>query len=209
MLDACRLHFCLDSLFYRDNVHADAGAPRWDQFSSELERLLWSQVEHCRYFRVCLAEHWMLYHVFAGTNYPLRDPILDVLIRIISVLFKDTDPNKMIDDLLSLVYAHVVALCKLRCGISDAALFEAEHELYFFLCKQPVEDPEIHMIFFHASRQFARNVICDHHGKLFDELFLFRVVAVMPIHRIISFIHVDLRINFLYHLYPSMHKKVL
>ena len=122
-----------------------------------------------------------------------------MLIGIVPVLFDYAYPDKMVDYLLSLFNAHFVALSELSRCIADTALFEAQHELYFFLCKQPVEYPEIHVVFLHSSRKLARDVVSDHDSELFYELFLFRVIALVLNDRIVSLVDVDPRVDFLYH----------
>ena len=125
-----------------------------------------------------------------------------MLVGVVAVLFNDADPDQMVNDLLGFFFAHGVALGQLFCGQTDAALLERKHEFDFFLGQKAIKDPEIHVVFLHFARQLARNGVCDEYGKLFDELCLFRVVAMMGVHRIVTFVDVDVGVDFFYHNIP-------
>ena len=156
----------VDGFLHRDDVHADARAAGRDELGRQLQGFLGRQIEHRRHFRVRVGEGGVLHHVFAGAYDPLGDPVLDMLIRVVAVLFDDADPKQVVDDLLRFFLGHIVALRQLRGRQTAAALFEAEHELDFFLCQQPVEDPEIHVVFLHAAGQLAGNIVRDHAREL-------------------------------------------
>ena len=141
----------------------------------------------------------VLDHVFAGADDPLRDPVLDVLVRIVAVLLQDADPDQVVDDLLGFFLAHAVALGQLLRGEAEAALLKAQHELHFILREQAVQDPEIHVVFLHAAGELAGDVVRDHDGELFDELRLLGIVAVMVRHGIVPLVHVDHGVDFFNH----------
>jgi hypothetical protein len=122
-----------------------------------------------------------------------------VFVLIVSVLLEYSDPDQMIDDLLRLFPSHIVHLSELARRIANAALLEAEHELDFFFSKKPVEDPEIEMILFQASRDLTIQAVCDHFGQFLDKLFLFRIVAaVVTLIRVIPIIDKNVLIYFFY-----------
>ncbi len=149
-------------------------------------------------------ERGVFHHVLAGADDPLRDPVLDVLVRVVAVLLEDADPEQVVDDLLRLFLAHVISLREFLRRQAEAPLPEAEHEADFFLRKEPVEDPEIHVVFLHPARKLARYVIRDHDGELFHELRLLRIVLVMTRDRVVPLVHVDHRIHFFYHVFSPV-----
>ena len=85
--------------------------------------------------------------------------------------------------------------------VAAAALFERQHEAYLVLGQQPVEDPEIHVVFLHAAGKLSGDVVSDHPRQLHKELFLFGVVAVVIRYGIVPLVHVDLGVDFLDHMY--------
>ncbi len=204
MLDADALALRVDGFFHRDHVHADTGAARWNELCRQLQRLLRREVEHGCDLGVRVGERRVLHHVFAGADDPLRDPVLHVPVRVVAVLLDNADPQQVVDDLLRLLLAHVVAGGKLGGGVAEAALLEAEHEFDLILGQQPVEDPEIHVVFLHAAGELAGDGVGDHHSELFDELRLFRVVAVMAVNGVIPLVDVDVGVDFFYHRLTSV-----
>ena len=109
----------------------------------------------------------------------------------------------MINDLLGLFHGHVVALRQFLRHKTCAALFKAEQENDFFLCQQPVQNPEIHVVFLHAARELPRDIIRNHQRQLLYQLRLFRIFAAVLCLRIIPLVHVYSRIYFLNHFYPQ------
>ena len=101
-LDAHGLRCSFDGCFDRDGVHAYSRAARRYHLGCQFKRLLRSKVEHRCHLRMVIAERRMLYHVFSGTDDPLRDPVLDVPVFVVPVLFEYSDPDQMVDDLLGL-----------------------------------------------------------------------------------------------------------
>ena len=194
----------VDGLFHRDDVHADARAAGGNQLGGQLQRLLGGQIEHGGHLGVGVRQGGMLHHVFAGAHHPLGDPVLDMLVGVVPVLLNDADPQQVVDDLLCLLVAHVVHGGQLGGGVAHAPGLEAEHEFDLILGQQPVEDPEIHVVFLHAAGELAGDGVGDHHGELFDELRLFRVVAVMTVNGIIAFVDVDVGVDFFYHRLTSV-----
>ena len=181
-------------------MHSDACATGRDHLCRQFKRFLRSEVEHRSDFRMVIAESRVLHHIFSGTDYPLRDPVLDVFILVVSVLLEDSDPDQMIDDLLRLFPCHIVHLSELARRIANAALLEAEHEPDFLFSKQSVKDPEVEMILFQASRYLAVQAVGDHFGQFLNEFFLFRVAAMMvTLIRIIPVIDKNVLIYFFYH----------
>ncbi len=183
-------------------MHADARASRRHQLRRELQRLLRREVEHRCDFRVLIRERLVLDHVLAGSHDPFRDQVLDVPVLVVPVLLQDTDPQQVVDDLLGLPDREIVALRQFfRCE-TNAALLKAQHKADFLLGEHPVKDPEIHVVFLHASRQLARNIVRDHDRQLLHQLGLLRVLTVVPVHGIVQTVHVDHRVDFLYHNAP-------
>ena len=199
VLNGNRLTFRFDCLFDRDDMHADAGASRRNQFGRKLKRLLRRKVEHGRDFRMQIRQGRMLDHIFAASDNPLRNQILNVVIRVVTVLFNDSDPKQMIDDFLRFIFAHVVPLGEFLCGTADTALFEADHELHFIFCKHAVKNPEVHMILVHAAGEFARDVIGDHPRKFQYKFLFFRIVAMIIFLRKIALIDMNAGIHFSRH----------
>ena len=115
----------------------------------------------------------------------------------------------MIDDLLGFFFAHVIGFGELPGGAADPALFKAQHESYFLFGEQAVENPEIHMVLMHSERQLPGNVVGDHPGQLHDELFLFRIIAMVICGRKITFVDVNPGIDFSWHDYSPYGMKPL
>ena len=180
-------------------MHADAGASRRNQFGRKLKRLLRCEVEHGCDFRMKIGKGRMFDHILTASDNPLRNQILNVVIRVVTVLFNDADPEQMVDDLLRFFFAHVVPLGEFLCGTADTALLEADHELHFFFCKHAVKNPEIHMILVHAAGKFARDVVSNHPGKLHYELFFLRVIAMIIFLGKIALIDMNAGIHFSRH----------
>ena len=128
--------------------------------------------------------------------------VLDVVIFVVPVLFQNTDPQQVVDDLLGFLLADVIALGKFGRGQADAALLEAEHKGNFTLGKKPVENPEIHVVLVHGAGKLTRNVVGDHPGELHHHLFLDGIVAVMVLYRIVSFIDMYSRVYLFGHRKP-------
>ncbi len=144
-------------------------------------------------------ERLVLDHVLARADDPLRDQILNMVIFIVPVLLQNADPQQVIDDLLGLSDREIVSFCQFFCRETHAALLKAQHKADFLLREQPVEDPEIHVVFLHAARELSRDIVRDHDRQLLNERGLLRVVAVMSVHRVVQPVHVDHRVNFLNH----------
>ena len=179
----------VDGLFHGNDVHADARASGRNELGRQLQRLLGSEVEHGRYFRMKVRQRLVLDHILARSHDPLGHAVLDVVIFVVAVLFQNTDPQQVVDDLLGLLLADVIALGKFSRGQAHAALLEAEHKGNFPLGQEPVENPEIHVVLVHGAGQFPGNVVGDHPGQLHHHLSLDGIVAVMVFDRIISFIY--------------------
>ena len=179
----------VDGLFHRNDVHADSRASGRDELRGQFQGLLGSQVEHGGDFRIEVRERFVFDHVFSGSDDPLGHQILDVMVFVVAVLFQNTDPQQVVDDLLGFLHADVVALSELGGGQSHAALPETEQERNFALGQQPVQDPEIHVVLMHSARELSGDIVGDHPGQLHDHFPLDRVIAVMVFDRIISFIY--------------------
>ena len=184
----------------RNGVHSYARASRRYHLRGELERFLRSEVEHGRDFGMIVAEGRMFHHVFSGTDYPLGDPVLDVMVFVVPVLFEYADPDQVVYDLLRLGDRHVVHRGELGSRIAYAALLEAEHELDFLLGEEPVEDPEIEMILLQSSGDLAVKAVGYHFRELFHEFFLLGIVAVMvALIRVVPVVNKDILVYFLNH----------
>ena len=199
MLHAYRGGGAVDGLLHGDDVHADAGAAGGHQLGRQLQRLLGGQVEHGGHLGVGVGEGGMLHHVLAGAHHPLGNPILDVPVGVIPVLLDDADPQQMVDHLLGLGLGHLVGLGQPGGGAAGAALLEADHELDLILGQQPVQNPEIHVVFLHAAGELAGDVVGNHAGELQKQLFLLGVVAVMVGNGVVTLVDVNHGIDFFYH----------
>ena len=187
-------------LFNRDNVHSDARSPLGNELCRELKRLLRGEVEHSRDLGVLIGQGRVFDHIFAASYDPLRHPVLDMLIGVIPVLLEYADPEKVVDNFLSLLLGHTVKLGELLRCLPHPALFEGEHKLYLVLRKHAVEYPEIHMVFLHTAGQFSRYIVRYHYGELFEKLRLFGVCALVLSDGIVSLVDVDIRIDLFYHI---------
>ena len=168
MLHTEGLAFSGDGLLHRNDVHADAGPSRRHELRRKLKRFLRRKIEHGGDFGIGLAQRFVFHHVFARADDPLRDPVLNMLVRIVAVLLQNADPDQMINDLLGFINAHIVAFGQFLRGQTEAALPKAQHELHFILGQQAVQDPEIHMVFLHAAGKFPGDVVRDQKCELFD-----------------------------------------
>ena len=199
VLHADALDLGVDGLLHRDDVHADAGAPGRHQLGRQLQGLLGGQVEQGGHLGIGVAEGLVLHHILAGAHHPLGDPVLDVLVRIVPVLLQNADPGEMVDHLLAVGLLHAVPLGQLPGGIAHPALFEAQQEDHFLLGQQPVQHPEIHVVFLHAAGELAGDGVGDHDRQLFHQPGLFRVGAAVPVYRVVPFVDVDHGVDFFYH----------
>ena len=166
----------VDGLFHRNDVHADPRASGRHELSSQFQRLLGSEVEHGRHFRMQVRERLVLDHIFAGTNDPFGHTVLDVMIFVVPVLLQNTDPQQVVDDLLRFLLADVIAFCKLSCSKT--------------------------YILVHGAGKLTRNVVGDHPGELHHHLFLDGIVAVMVLYGIVSFIDMYSRVYLFGHRKP-------
>ena len=189
----------VDRLLHGDHVHTDSRAAGRDQLGGQLQGLLGGQVEHRGDLGMLVGQGGVLHHVLARAHDPLRDQILDVVIRVVPVLLQNADPEQMVDDLLGRFLGHVVALGQLLRRQREAALFEAEHEFDLILGQHPVQDPEVHVVGFHSAGRLAGNVVGDQHRQLFDQLFFFGIDAMIVLKREIPLVDVDLRVNVSWH----------
>ena len=108
----------------------------------------------------------------------------------------------MVDDLLSFLLADMIALSEFSRSKTHAALLETEHKSHFALGQQPVEDPKIHVVLVHGAGQLTRNVVSDHPGEFHHHLLFDRIVAVMVLYRIVSFIDMNFRVYLFRHCKP-------
>ena len=194
----------VNGLLYGNDVHADPGASGRHELGRQFQRLLGRQIEHSGNFRVFVGQCLVLNHVLAGSHDPLGHQILNVVVLIVAVLFQNTDPQQVIDDLLRFLLADAVAPGQLRCGETYAALLETEKEHDLTLCQKTVQDPEIHVVFVHAAGKLARDVVGDHPGQLHDQLFLDGIITAMILEGIVSFVSVYSRVNFFGHILTSL-----
>ena len=74
------------SLFHGDDMHTDPRASGRNEFGSQFQRLLGSEVEHGRHFRMQVRERLVLDHILAGAHDPLGNAVLDVVIFVVPVL---------------------------------------------------------------------------------------------------------------------------
>ena len=199
VLDADLFVGVRDGLLDRDDVHADAGASRRDEFRGQLQGLLGREVEHGGHFGVVVRQSRVLDHVLTGTDDPFRNGILDAVVPVVPVLFDDADPEEMVNDLLCFFNAHVVLEREPGDVPAVTALLETQHELHFVLRQKTVEDPEVHVVLVHAAGQFARDVIGDQLSQFDDELFLLGVITVVGFVRKVKVADVDPRVYFLRH----------
>ena len=181
-------------------MHTDAGSSRRNQFRCKFQRFLRGKIEHRRNFRMLVRKGRVLNHIFTAAYDPFRNQILDMVIGIVTVLFKDSDPQQVIDHCLCFFFTHVVPCGKFFGGTADTALFKAQQELYFFFGEQAIEDPEIHVILMHAAGQFAGNIICNHFCQLNYKLLFFRIITVIVGKGKIPFIDMDPGIYFSWHI---------
>lgn len=189
----------VNRLLHGDHVHTDSRAAGRDQLGRQLQGLLGGRVEHRGDLGMLVGQGGVLHHVLARAHDPLRDQILDVVIRVVPVLLQNADPEQMVDDLLGRFLGHAVALGKLLRRQREAALLEAEHEFDLILGQHPVQDPEVHVVGFHSAGRLAGNVVGDQHRQLFDRLFLLRIAAMIVLKREIPLVDVDLRVNVSWH----------
>ena len=202
VLDIHRLRACINGTFYRDNMHADAGAALGNKLSGHSNRFLRGQVEHGGDLRMIIAKSRMLDHIFSGADDPFGDHVLNMLVCIVPVLLEDTDPEEMVDDLLGLFHRHTVLLCQPLGGPADPALLKTQHEFHFILGQKAIQDPEIHVVFLHPARQFPRDRVRDQLSQLCNKLLFLRIIAMIVLRRKITLIDMQLRIYFFYHNYP-------
>ena len=67
-------------------MHTDPRASGRNEFGSQFQRLLGSEVEHGRHFRMQVRERLVLDHILAGAHDPLGNAVLDVVIFVVPVL---------------------------------------------------------------------------------------------------------------------------
>ena len=201
MLHADALAGRVDGLLHGDHVHADAGPAGGHQLGRHFEGLLGGQVEHGGHLGMLVGQRLMLHHVFAGAHHPLGDAVLDVLVRIVPVLLHDADPDQMVDDLLGGLFGDAVLFGQPFGGPAHPALLEAQHEPDLVLGEEPIQDPEIHMVFLHAAGELPGDVVRDHEGQLLHQLGLLRVAAMVAVHGIVPLVHVDAGVHFFYHVH--------
>ena len=105
----------------------------------------------------------------------------------------------MIDDLLRLLLADVIAGRQLGGGKPHAALFKTEQESDLALGQKAVQDPEIHMVLMHPAGKFSGDVVRDHAGQLHHHLLLDGIITVVVLYGIVLFIDMNSRVYFFGH----------